>query len=488
MTARSWTEEDFARREAELVAAGVASRAPSVAQRIARSPQRDAILSRLTPIQWLRLRYDWRFWGRPKQLEPLTAVGYDDVLLLGGRFAGKTRTGSETVADRIMRGLARSVCFIGADWEDTRRTMVGGLPDTDSGILDVLPPWYPRDSAEGVIFNQNKKEIYIPRHGCTIYLNTGEKKEQRGGNFDFVWVDEAIKFRYLDTVLMNLDMALRKKNALRLFTSTPKNQDWLRDLMMQPRTLVVHSHSAENADNIDERTLGRLTERYGGTRLGEQELGARILGDNDAAIASSTQIELGRIEDSPDFDETAVGIDPAVSTKRKSDDSGIVACGRKGKSLYVLDDLSGRYSPDGWATAAVKLAKSWGAKFVIVERNKIGDAGVALLMHAIAAAGLKLAIREAYSIKDKWTRAQPVSALYDRGVVHHVGRQPELETEITQWDPRTGGPSPNRLDAFVHAAVELMGLAVTEKPSNFATTARGMLDVNRVFEVDRSRL
>lgn len=495
-----WTHEEFYVREQQIVAQGIRLRGPSMVERFARLPQdqRDAFYESLQPTEWQRLWHDWRFWGRPKQLLPLQPGEHDDVLIIGGRGSGKSRSAAECWKDRIMRGLHKSLCFIGPDWEDTRRTMVGGLPGTESGILDVLPPWYPKDSAEGYTFNQNKKEIYIPRHDCTIYLNTGEKKEQRGGNFDGVWIDEGIKFRYLNTVMTNLDLALRKGTPLRMFTTTPQPQYWLMDLMMDPHTLVIHSVTDENASNIAARTLERWHRRYDGTRVGDQEMGARVLGDNQNAIAAMAQIEAGRVEDYPELEETGVALDPAVSTKRKSDDTGAVACGRSGGAkgsadahMYVVADRSGRYKPDEWADVGAKLAKDWGAKWIVVERNKIGDTGKALLMHALNRAGLagKVEIREAYSFSDKWTRAQPVSALYDRGVVHHVGRFNALETQLSQWDPTTDTVSPNNLDALVHCAIELMGLAIVEEPIDLAARWSGFEAVNDRFTVsDRDRL
>ena len=38
--------------------------------------------------------------------------------------------------------------------------------------------------------------------------------------------------------------------------------------------------------------------------------------------------------------------------------------------------------------------------------------------------------------------------------MHHVGAFPQLEDEMTEWQP--GGPSPNRMDALVFALTELM--------------------------------
>ncbi len=490
----TWTEEEFDARELEIIAAGEAMRGPCLGVLWSLLPQaeQDQLFESLTAVDWLRVLYDWNIWGRPKQLvamDPSDTI--DDVLWLCGRQFGKNRTVNETVADRIQAGLAHSICYVGADWRDVRRHMVGGLPDTDSGILDVLPPWYPRDSREGVIYNENKAEIYIPPHDCTIYLNSGEVKEQRGGNFDLVWIDEPIKYRYLDAVMANLDFALRKgPHPQRFITTTPKKQQWLRNLMMTEGVQVVHGTSEENT-SLAKRVYARLLRRYGGSQIGDQELGARILRDSSNAIASSTSIDKQRLSDRPLLLEAGIGIDPAVSTKRKSDDSGIIAVGRCGGEmgstearLCVLEDASGRYTPDGWALKSVDLAIAYGAKWIIVERNKIGDTGYALIMHALRARGMegKIEIREAYSTKDKATRARTtLQPLYDRGHVHHVGRFGVLESQLTQWDPASG-ISPNELDAFTHAAIEVMGMAAIDAILDDSTKWEGLAEAQAAFE------
>lgn len=66
-----------------------------------------------------------------------------------------------------------------------------------------------------------------------------------------------------------------------------------------------------------------------------------------------------------------------------------------------------------------------------------------------------------WASRGKATRAEPVSALYARGVVHYVGFLPELEDELTTWVPGSA-ISPNRLDACVWAC---SGLYFTDEAS-----------------------
>jgi phage terminase large subunit-like protein len=56
--------------------------------------------------------------------------------------------------------------------------------------------------------------------------------------------------------------------------------------------------------------------------------------------------------------------------------------------------------------------------------------------------------------RGKMIRAEPVSALYEQGRVHHVGSFAKLEDEMCEYDGH--GKSPNRLDWLVWALTDLM--------------------------------
>ena len=64
----------------------------------------------------------------------------------------------------------------------------------------------------------------------------------------------------------------------------------------------------------------------------------------------------------------------------------------------------------------------------------------------------------------KAARAEPVSALYERGLVHHSGFFPMLESQMVSWVPGQG-KSPDRMDALVHAVASLL-IAQTVVPGS----------------------
>jgi phage terminase large subunit-like protein len=65
-----------------------------------------------------------------------------------------------------------------------------------------------------------------------------------------------------------------------------------------------------------------------------------------------------------------------------------------------------------------------------------------------------------HASRGKVTRAEPVSALYEQGRMHHIGSFPALEDQMTNFtsdfDRDAAGYSPDRLDALVWAITKLL--------------------------------
>ncbi len=66
----------------------------------------------------------------------------------------------------------------------------------------------------------------------------------------------------------------------------------------------------------------------------------------------------------------------------------------------------------------------------------------------------KVAFKSVHASRGKIIRAEPVSALYEQGRIHHVGFFSDLEDQMCEWVP--GMKSPDRLDALVWAIYELI--------------------------------
>jgi len=177
--------------------------------------------------------------------------------------------------------------------------------------------------------------------------------------------------------------------------------------------------------------------------------------DNPAALWSREIISANRRrkQDAPLMKRTIVAVDPAVTSKAGSDETGIIVAGiGLDDHAYILADLSGRYSPAEWAAVVVKAYEDFDADRVVAEVNQGGE----LVEYTLRTCYNRIPYKAVRASRGKVTRAEPVAALDEQGRVHHVGTFTALEDQMCRFDPSMGGKSPDRADARVWAITELM--------------------------------
>ena len=161
-------------------------------------------------------------------------------------------------------------------------------------------------------------------------------------------------------------------------------------------------------------------------------------------------IEDNRVFKAPSFlSRIAVGVDPSGSST--GDACGIIAAGIDANTdhHYTLEDNSIQGSPDIWAREACKTYHKLKADVMVAEANYGGEMVEKVIKDTDSTVNVKLVS----ATRGKAVRAEPISALTERGEDHMVGSFPELEDELCLWVP--GDPSPNRMDAKVWADTEL---------------------------------
>lgn len=174
--------------------------------------------------------------------------------------------------------------------------------------------------------------------------------------------------------------------------------------------------------------------------------------DVEGALWTSAVLDAGRVAKAPELVDVVVAVDPAVTGGPNSDETGVVVCGLgEDGHGYVLADLSLRGSPAAWGAQVVKAYHAYGANRVVVEVNQGGD----LVTQNLRAVEAGLPIKKVRASRGKWTRAEPVAALYEQGRVHHVGRLDDLELQMATWTPGVD-KSPDRLDAAVWGLTDLL--------------------------------
>src|SRR6185503_6434082 len=138
--------------------------------------------------------------------------------------------------------------------------------------------------------------------------------------------------------------------------------------------VTTRGSTYDNAANLSPSFITAVRERYEGTRLGRQELYAEVLDDVEGALWNHAQIDRLRIHhdaiDGVKFKRVVIAIDPSGSAKKEADEAGIVVAGIDSADQgYVLEDLSGRYSPNDMGRKAVDAYHRWHADRLVAEDN-----------------------------------------------------------------------------------------------------------------------
>jgi len=430
----------------------------SLAVKLIKQPPhvRRNFLNSLTEQERTALEYEWKFWGRPEQWEPPGDWLY--WLLLAGRGFGKSRTGSEYVRERMVKraDVARAT-LIAPTAADVRDIMIEG----PAGIMRV------HANHERPEYAPSKRRLTWPNGAVAITYSAEDPESLRGGEVGLVWGDEIAAWQYLDDAWAQLQFTLRAQGDLRIIlTTTPKNRKVIRELLKDSLTFVTRGSSYDNRANLNPIFYEKVIRPYEGTRLGRQEIYAEILDDVVGALWSEVLIAQERVVRAPDMDMIVVAVDPAGSSEEGSDETGIVVAGRGpmppgGKEAdldhgFVLADESLKSSPAGWAAAAVTAYYKHSADVIVAEKNYGGE----MVEHTIHSIDRSVPVKIVTASRGKRQRAEPVSTLYEKRRVHHVGHYPLLEEQMCNWvPPATGvprGSSPDRMDALVWGITELL--------------------------------
>jgi phage terminase large subunit-like protein len=417
-------------------------------------PKRQAVINRLTERQAEALRWDWRFWARPAQMLPgstgaaITRNDWVFWVVQAGRGFGKTRTGAEAVREWAEDPNAR-ILMIAPTSDDVRSTMIEG----PSGLLSCYPP------DRRPLYNPSRHLIHFPSGAIGITRSADEPERLRGPQFTKFWADELCAWNYPEEAWdqISFGFRLKTKNLQGIISTTPKPLKVFKAILSDPGTVVTRGSSYDNRDNLSPQFFDKVIRRYEGTRLGRQEIDAELLEDVPGALWVRKVIDATRITmKEMRWDlivRIVVAIDPAVTSNEDSDETGIVvaALARSGHVL-ILDDLSCKESPLGWAKVAIAAYKSRQAHRIVGEVNNGGD----LVERNIRAVDPNIAFRAVRASRGKAIRAEPVAALYEQGRVHHVGFFPKLEDQMCEYTPLGNEKSPDRLDAMVWAVTELL--------------------------------
>ena len=322
----------------------------------------------------------------------------------------------------------------------------------ESGILAICNKWERPE--------YKNKMLHWPNGAISLVFSAEEPERLRGKQHEKLWADEVGAWRYIDAWDQAIFGLRLGSNPQACATTTPRKTPLIKSILNDKGTLITAGTTYENKSNLAPSFLAKVVSKYEGTRLGRQELNGELLEDNENALWNHSMIDALRVpifdkDDKPipySFSRIVVGIDPATTSTVDSDFTGIVVAA-KGEDghYYIIDDLTLLGKPNEWCTTAIKAYHKYKADRIIAETNNGGDMIETLIRNIDA----NVSYKKVTATRGKILRAEPISALYEQGKVHHIGTFSKLEDQMCDWSGLPGEKSPDRLDALVWALTEL---------------------------------
>ncbi len=394
----------------------------------------------------------------PKQkqaLKLLRAKDAQQIMLYGGSRSGKTFVLCWALHQRALHYPESRHAILRwrfnhvkqSVWYDTYTKMVKCddpqlLPQIKRNKSDWF--WqYPNGSEVwfGGLDDEERVEKILGNEYATIYLNECSQISQHAR----------------DTAMTRLAQKIAGLRLQMFYDCNPSStRHWTyRDFVEKPLpgAYALQMNPADNATHLPEHYVGLLQRLP--PRQRDRFLHGRFLNEVEGALWQQEWIDRNRLRGDaplPSSCRIVIGVDPSVSGT--GDETGIVVCAYDGQFAWVLEDASLQATPDAWARRVIQAVRYWRADAVVAEVNQGGDMVTTLLRHHDPT----LRVLQVRASKGKWTRAEPISALYEQGRVRHRGEFPLLEEQMTNYTGSLTTDSPDRLDAAVWALTELFAV------------------------------
>lgn len=405
----------------------------------------------------------------PAQIEAIKLLGGDALhtLLFGGSRSGKTFIIVWAIVARAMLEPGSRHCILRKYFSAVNKSIIN---DTFPKVMQLCFPQVPYSMNKSLFFARfpNESEIWFGG------FDGGDKI--LGNEYATMYFNEVSEFGYdrLETAYSrNAQKCMKLKNHFFYDENPVGKTHWSYKLFVEgvnpiDGTLLANPgnycsmrlNPADNKVNLSDTYLAQLQSLSAKQRA--RFLDGEWQDDSENALwKRATMINPYRhVHCNPEeLDRIVIAVDPAVTSAESSDETGIVVAGVKygGRNAdnhyYVLDDYSMRGTPNEWAERLVELYYGYEADRIVAEVNNGGDMIEALIRDK----DKSVAFQAVRATRGKILRAEPIAALYERGIVHHVGEFPILEDQMCNYTGGVAEKSPDRLDALVWALTQLSG-------------------------------
>jgi phage terminase large subunit-like protein len=417
-----------------------------------------------------------RFTARQEEAQAVIAGPATHSMLFGGSRSGKTFL---HVRNTVFRALKAPASRHGLFRFRLNHIKASILMDTFPKVMRLAFP--------GVHVDLSKTDFVatFPNESQVWFAGLDDKERTEkvlGQEFATLMFNECsqIPFGSVQTALTRLaqlatvKMKGRPDELLkpRVFydCNPPPKSHWTYQLFVlkrDPETLLplatpddyvaLQMNPQDNAENLAPgylRTLAALS-----PRLQKRFLRGEFADANPNALFPDEVIDRWRHlgDELPQMVRIVVAVDPSGSgdvDNADNDEIGIIVAGLGiDGDGYVLEDCTVKAGPATWGRVSTQAFDRHMADTVVGEVNF----GGAMVEHVIQTSRPRTPFKAVTASRGKAVRAEPISALYEAGKVHHVGVLRQLEDELADFSTVgfVGTKSPNRADALIWALTAL---------------------------------
>jgi phage terminase large subunit-like protein len=389
-------------------------------------------------------------------------------LYVAGRGTGKTRSATEFLLEECLTQPGTQAAILGPTFQSSVQV---GIFSSESGVMSLLP------DESLASWNDVKKELHFVNGSMIRCYSSEHRRNMRGPEFHIAWVDEMADLSHGMECWQILLPAVRLKSKsgkpARVYcTGTPRPTELMMMLHKEAEAGRYEYHqgaTGDNVANLDESTVRELYDQYEGTRYFMQEILGVLLFEAEHALWSQDTISACRKTFQPvEFERIAIGVDPALTSDKRADHTGIIVAGidipreEVKPTAYVLADYSRQASPLEWSRDLVHIARRHGASTIVYEKNLAGPLIRDVMVKALDEMDAAIRLVPVQAAGKKHARAEPIAALYEAGRVRHMPHPDahgasleKLESQMVTWEPTMSG-SPDRIDALVHVIDHLL--------------------------------
>lgn len=358
------------------------------------------------------------------------------TLIRGGSRSGKTFLLCRAIAVRALRAANSTHAIFRFRFNHLKNSI----------IFDTWPKMMKLCFPE-VEYHLNRTDWFIefPNGSRVVFGGLDDKDRTEkilGQEYSTIYLNECSQIPYDSRNKAITRLAQNSGLKLRFYydCNPPQKGHWTYRLFeekMEPRSgmaltnpnnyATLLMNPADNAGNLPPEYLETLAALPEKDKL---RFLHGLYGDAvDNALWTYDLLDKHRISQSqlPAFKRIVIGVDPSGCKGEddyRSDEIGIIAAGLDFNDQgVILEDASGRFSPEGWAREAKRIYNKWQADTIVAETNF----GGAMVESNIRTADRSLPIKLVTASRGKVQRAEPIASLYTQGRIKHLGAHPELE-------------------------------------------------------------